>query len=196
MNLAQWAALVATPVSTFLIIIGVVVVRGTKISEFRQKWIDEQRADLATVLAHASNIASGLTSGATHFASDLLAFDLAANRIKLREKPTNPEWKEVIDQIDAIRPKLLLPPTAPVASLSIDNEQKALVEKSRENLKAEWTRVKKGEFGYRLLIVLGCILTFASVLPLAGAIIGTAAGWSRAPSPSDMLVNSGFAAGK
>lgn len=196
MNLAQWAALVATPVSTFLIIIGVVVVRGTKISEFRQKWIDEQRADLATVMAHASNIASGLTNGSTHFAADLLAFDLAANRIRLREKPSNPEWKDVLDQIDAIRPKLLLPANAPVANLSIDTEQNVLVAKSRENLKAEWTRVKDGEAGYRLLIVLGCILTFASVLPLVGAIIGTALGWAQSPSPTDMLGNSGLAPGR
>lgn len=46
MTATDWALIGAAPIATALVIFGIVVVRGTKVSEFRQAWIDAQRNDL------------------------------------------------------------------------------------------------------------------------------------------------------
>lgn len=184
MSLAQWASLIGPSVTTLLVIFGIVVVRGTKITEFRQKWIDEQRADLALMLAHSGRVAQGLS---TKPEEDLLQFDLAANRLRLRENPNRPEWTEAIADIDAIRSKLALAPGATPAVVDISGEQASLIDHARMRLKLEWKRVRAGELGYKLLIGLAAVLALASLLPLVGAILFQLAGVDIGITPQSLL---------
>lgn len=184
MNLAQWASLVAPSVTTLLIIFGIVVVRGTKITEFRQKWIDDQRMDLALMLAHSGRVAQGLSAKPEE---DLLLFDLAANRLKLRENPSRPEWTEAITSIDGIRSKLAVTPGQTCGVVDITSEQASLIAHSRSRLKLEWKRVRAGELGYKMLIGLAAILALASLLPLIGAILFQLAGIDIGITPQRLL---------
>lgn len=188
MDLTQWASLVAPPVTTLLLIFGIVVVRGTKISEFRQKWIDDQRGDLALILAHSSRLATGK---ATDTEDDLLQLDLAAGRIKLREKPRRPEWTDTIAAIDAIRSKVGDVAAPDARGVDVAADQNAMVRSARKRLKDEWNRVRRGEIGYRLLIVLAATLTLASLLPLAAAAVYQLSGLPLATTPRTMLEKQG-----
>lgn len=193
MTLAQWASLVGPSITTLLIIFGIVVVRGTKITEFRQKWIDEQRADIALMLAHSGRLALGLSAKPEE---DLLQFDLAANRLKLRENPNRPEWTEAIANIDAIRSKISVVPGAPSAAVDISTEQASLISHSRLRLKGEWKRLRSGELGYKLLIVSAAILALANLMPLIGAILFQVAGVDIGITPQDLLEQRGNASTK
>lgn len=184
MSLAQWASLIGPSVTTLLVIFGIVVVRGTKITEFRQKWIDEQRADIALMLAHSARVAQGLS---TKPEEDLLQFDLAANRLRLRENPKRPEWTKAIAEIDAIRSKLTLAPRATPAAVDISSEQSNLIDHARTRLKMEWKRVRAGELGYKLLIGLAALLALASLLPLIGAMLFQLAGINIGITPRSLL---------
>lgn len=188
MSLTQWASLIGPSVTTLLVIFGIVVVRGTKITEFRQKWIDEQRADLALMLAHSGRVAQGLSSKPEE---DLLQFDLAANRLRLRENPNRPEWTEAIAEIDGIRSKLAVAPGATLAVVDIANEQARLTNHARMRLKLEWKRVRTGELGYKLLIGLAATLAFASLLPLIGAILFQLASVDVGVTPQNLLEQQG-----
>lgn len=199
MNLAQFAALVGPPVATLLAIFALVVVRGAKVSEFRQKWIDDQRTDLATILAESSRWSGSVP------ATDLVPFDLAASRIKLREKPpatggrklwlrltrrtVGPEWGEAIAAIDALRSALAGTPTR---SATIAEIQEELIAQSRIRLKGEWERVRSGETGYKTLLLLAALLAAAPLLPLAASVLDLVVQTGNMPSPREMLTHSGL----
>lgn len=176
--------MIGPSVTTLLVFFGIVVVRGTKITEFRQKWIDEQRADLALMLAHSGRVAQGLSPKPEE---DLLQFDLAANRLRLRENPNRPEWTEATASIDAIRIRLALAPGATPAVVDISVEQDSLINHARMRLKVEWKRVRAGEFGYKLLIYLAAALAFLSLLPLIGGILFQLTGVDIGIRPQSLL---------
>lgn len=208
MNLAQFAAFVGPPIATLMAIFALVVVRGTKVSEFRQKWIDDQRGDLAVILAQSGKLAAA-TAAPT--GNDLVDFDLAAARIKLREKPRSnglrrlvrwitfrsidPEWETPIAKIQLIRNDLLTRAVPPASGFSMDTLQKELVTLSQIRLKSEWTRVRNGESGYKFLLLFAAFLASGPLIPLASSIIGSLLHTGTMPSPVEMMQNSGFKAG-
>lgn len=189
MTTSEWAALVAAPVASFLIIIGLIVVRGTTISQFRQKWIDDQRADLAMILSY-----SGKRIGATGPISvdDQVQVDLAYYRMLLREKPEiepgwkwintlrlawrklwrqpwGQEWQEPLAIINSLRIAVSATVAAVGATSDIKAQQQELVEKSRFLLKREWNRTRNGELGYKVLLLSSATIVLIGILPgLAG----------------------------
>lgn len=126
-----------------LAFLGAVITRGNLISGFRQTWINDQRADLATILAKATVLSSNESKD---WGKDIEAFAGAFSRIRLRENPRKNEWAEVIDKIAELHAELW----------SKKGEQhdvtvllKDIDEKSRWPLKENWTQTSKGELAYR-----------------------------------------------
>ncbi|MBZ9647607.1 hypothetical protein K9B33_08640 [Sphingobium sp. 3R8] len=135
-------------------IFGFVTTRGSKVSEFRQAWINAQREDLATVAAQGRRIARGDTAKRD---DALAAFDLAYERIRLRENPIKREWDAVVTLIAACRTKLTARPPAS----DIDADIETIVLAAQDLLKIEWNKVRRGELGYRVLLVAAPIFTMA-----------------------------------
>ncbi|SEM40837.1 hypothetical protein SAMN05192583_0084 [Sphingomonas gellani] len=203
MNLAQFASLVGPSIATLMAIFALVVVRGTKVSEFRQKWIDDQRGDIAVVISESSKLAG--TSPVS--VGSMSAFDLASARIKLREKPpqtgvrwlirkitfrsVGPEWALPIAVIDDIRGIVL-----GTSSNNLGDQQNELIRLARIKLKGEWERVRAGEIGYKLLLLLAALLALGPLMPLLAAMLDSFIQTGNMPSPSQMLNNSGYATGK
>ena len=135
----------AAVVAAFGSLVVLVVSRHQKTSEFRQAWIDEQRKDLAELLA-----LSGTIKGSTPLGGDeLKQFDQAAYRVKLREKPRDQEWNEAINAIEMLRKSCIFPnPQVCV----IQEHQKQIVFFSRIKLKEEWTKVKDGELPFKIIV--------------------------------------------
>lgn len=168
MTATQFALLGLGPIATLMTIFGIVVVRGTKVSEFRQAWINDQRTDIAKLIANARRLDDGGGLKADEY---WLAFDDAHTRVALRKNP-NPrkkEWDDVLAEIAILRADLM--PGAAVSGTSVGDRADEIVKLSRVWLKAEWTRVRFGEAGYRTLILLAAILIFWPVLPLLGYLL-------------------------
>ena len=130
-------------VSVFTLIVS----RGSKISELRQAWINDQRADFATFGAAALSL-GGLRS--KDRPADFDKLEAAAYRIRLRENPRKNEWAPVITQMDSIRETLLADDSAKVdvfpALVTIGGL-------AQQRLKGDWNKVRFGETGYRWLPV-------------------------------------------
>ena len=172
MTATDWALIGAAPIATALVIFGIVVVRGTKVSEFRQAWIDAQRNDLGTMLAHAGRLARGNSS---HRDDDWLAFDMAVARIELRKNPNTKkqEWDDVLAEITSLRVDLDISPVVPV---SINSRVTEVVRLSRPWLKKEWSRVRFGEIGYKTLVLFAALLILFPILPIVGFALANAIG--------------------
>ena len=130
-------------------IITLIIGRGSKISELRQAWINDQRTDFGKWAAAA--LALARNQPATSRAADLNAFEEAAFRIRLRENPRKKEWQAVILKMDAVRTTLL--GSAPGATVDIFAALVKIAEASQNRLKRDWNKVRFGEWGYRLLIL-------------------------------------------
>lgn len=144
--LAVLLAPVAIAMAAFF---GHVVVRGTKVSEFRQAWIDSQRQDLAIVIARAHVLLETKGRAAAHDELRLKALEEleeAAYRIKLRENPRRPEWTDVIERIDSIR-NLVRDQDATHDRLP--GLAGGILPSARTRLKGEWNLVRDGELSYR-----------------------------------------------
>lgn len=163
MTATQFALLGLGPIATALTIFGLVVVRGTKVSEFRQAWINDQRADLGKLLSAARRLATGGGSKPDDY---WLSFDEAATRINLRKNPTNNEWNDVLLLITGLRSSLVGATSASPVNVSTPVENIEIA--SRKWLKKEWKRVRFGEAGYKTLLLFGAIMVLWPVLPLVG----------------------------
>jgi hypothetical protein len=141
-------------------IITLIIGRGSKISELRQAWINDQRADFSKWAAAAFALARHQSP--TSRAADLNAFEEAAFRIRLRENPRNKEWKPVIDKMDAVRTTLLN--AAPNTTVAVFDELAAIAALAQVRLKKDWNKVRYGEAGYRILILFFSMLIAALIL--------------------------------
>lgn len=135
----------AVIIGAIVSIVTLIVGRGSKISEFRQAWINDQRADLATFGAAALSLARQKSSDR---AADYDKLEQAALRIRLRENPIKPEWTAVIASMDQVRTDLL---AHDAASRDIFTNVAAITDAASLVLKGEWKKVRFGEIGYRIV---------------------------------------------
>jgi len=138
------AAMVAL-VAAGIVFFGALITKDLKITEFRQAWINDQRKDLATLVAAALKIAR---SGASKksLSGDLRQFDEAAERIVLRENPKKKEWAAPLASIAKLRGLML---SAGTSECLLEVEIALLRRASQALMKEEWDRVREGEPTYR-----------------------------------------------
>jgi hypothetical protein len=129
-------------------IVTLIIGRGSKISDLRQAWINDQRADFGKWAEAA--LALARHRSAISRPTDLNVFEEAAFRIRLRENPRKKEWKPVIERMDAVRTTLLN--AAPNTAADIFDDLVAIAELSQDRLKKDWNKVRFGELSYRILI--------------------------------------------
>lgn len=135
----------AVIIGAIVSIVTLIVGRGSKISEFRQAWINDQRADLATFGAAALSLARQKSSDR---AAEYDKLEQAALRIRLRENPIKPEWTAVISSMDQVRTDLL---AHDAASRDIFADVARITDAASLVLKGEWRKVRSGEIGYRIV---------------------------------------------
>lgn len=159
----EWLKIIVPIVGTALFIFGALITRSTKVSEFRQLWINDQRADLAIVFANARRIAE---RGNRAYHDELLAFDLAADRIRLRKNPSTryykKEWNDVLVLLGHLRTEIRCP--NPRIS-HVESFIELATSASREWLKKDWKRTRNGERVVPVFLVLATTLIFAPALP-------------------------------
>lgn len=160
-------------VSIFTLIVG----RGGKISELRQAWINDQRADFATFGAAALSLAGQRSKDRP---ADFDKLEGAAYRIRLRENPRKKEWAPVIAHMDAVRTTLLANESTKVDVLPTLVTIGGL---AQERLKGDWNKVRFGETGYRWLLVLLAVLIGALTWMGYGLLTGSDDRYGRRCQP-------------
>jgi len=134
-------------------LIGLIVAKEGKTSEFRQQWIDGLRADVATFISLALHIAQRLVDDLddARQANECLA------RIQLRLNPKEDSSKELTNALNRLESNAMAknPLTEPFA--------KDVTLKAQRVLKDEWRRVKRGEWKYITVLSLASISLLASV---------------------------------
>jgi hypothetical protein len=176
--MAASATLFAAGIAATVSLVVTVLSKEQKTSEFRQQWIDALRADIAEWLAETAllyRLTVHLT-GKGQEADDRAVEQRFANLVKVRmlririELRLNPN--EHTEMFDVIKALCVTPPKADKAVL---NERIAAVAAaSQKILKAEWSRVKKGELAF---VVTKFIAVGLLVAALATAAVLVARAW-------------------
>jgi hypothetical protein len=143
-------------------LIGLILSKEQKTTEFRQSWIKEQRTDLSTVIAHLRKQAQEPGDKRTRID---VKVEAALIRLHLRDNPNKHEWSGVLQKVAAARDLLSgVRPSQQDISHLLDT---AIVE-ARVLLKTEWNRVRQGEASYRharrilpfVIFVIGAALAY------------------------------------
>lgn len=159
-------AIVAALITGLLSLLGLIISKEHKVSEFRQDWINSLRSELASLISHANAIhgagAAALGSEADIWKVvryDFVGINLAAANIRLRLNPKEKEAKAVLEKIENL--EKLLEPGRSMDYSEMNRVEKELVAEAQMLLKNEWMRVRRGEAAYRFskaaafIIVLG-----------------------------------------
>jgi hypothetical protein len=161
------AAIIAGLVSLFGLIIG----KEQKVSEFRQAWIDDLRKCFVDYLVHINAVSDALRVKANGEQIDTAALLQsyqslnAANhgislRINAEEKPAQLLMKSMSDFENLSNKNANLTPE------KIGDLEKEFLKASKELLKFEWNRVKRGEsmFVWTKRITVGSVIVMIAFL--------------------------------
>jgi hypothetical protein len=172
---AAIGAIAAALIAGVISLLGLIISKEQKTSEFRQSWIDGLRSELSLVIAHANaiygagaattgNVASGGGDAAELWKvvrEDFVGINEATARIRLRLNPREAQAQAVLAAIEDL--ERLLSPGRVMNYVEINDLEKRLVSEAQVLLKAEWVRVQKGESTYRiarfaaLAIIVACV---------------------------------------
>lgn len=164
---AVGAAIVAGLVS----ILGLVIGKEQKISEFRQAWIDDLRKCMVAYLVQINAISDAIRArpqqGSPNTAAIIdsyKALNEASHGIVLR---VNSEEKTAIELLKSMESfESLASINANLTPNNIKAAEENYIQASRALLKHEWKRVKRGEWTYRVskYIVIFCIAIMLFVM--------------------------------
>jgi hypothetical protein len=146
-------AVIAAFLTALVTALGLVITKENKTSEFRQAWIDALRADFATYASHiivlmaTVRIEGRAANVWKDSKDDLLELNKAAISIRLRLFPKKPLHIQLLGALDEIEAQFDKRTTLDEAR--IDLLQKEFLEDAQRLLKAEWNRVKVGEWTFR-----------------------------------------------
>jgi hypothetical protein len=170
---AAVGAIAASLIAGLVSLLGLIISKEQKVSEFRQAWIDALREDIAAVIARVNSIHGALIAGYATSAErweaikdDFIGINEAAARAKLRLNPkeTGPAQSvlEILDEQETIFNAGAAPDFARLSAL-----EKKLVAETQLLLKQEWKRVRSGELTFRVARwVAALVVVVASALVL------------------------------
>jgi len=137
----------AAVISAFVAVVGLVITKEHKISEFRQQWIDSLRVDVSSLIGAINANQIEHEERATYRSIQLKLTELRY-RIELRFKPGDETAVPLLLAISELvgYGGTLNNPTTANHLYMLTSEVK---EQTQEILKHEWERVKAGEESYR-----------------------------------------------
>ncbi len=167
--------------------LGLVVSKENKVSEFRHEWINALREDIAEFIAQSQELHVAIVEYASGRVKDyreylqqtreqLIALNRAATRTRLRLNQAERNNEQLMKSMGQLKDFLQELPediksfSDKFSPLSVDVEKNAAIVLARE-----WKRVKQGESGYRgakLLAYLALILSFAAAVLLSRVHVG------------------------
>lgn len=163
----------AAMVPGLLSVLGLIIGKEQKVSEFRQSWINDLRACVIAYMVNLNAVCDAyrLKKSGSAVASDLLLefhrkLNEASHGIRLRVNESEEPSKRVLAAMDEFE-RLAQTPAAFTPERIKAIEEK-FVDGSRQLLKFEWTRVKRGEsifvwskyLAVASLVILGALMVY------------------------------------
>jgi hypothetical protein len=157
--IATVSALTVAFVAGGFSLLGLIIAKEQKISEFRQAWIDALRSDLAMYVAKVTSIKAYIDNTDPFDPLKLLQeyrnqyddLNQAAFRIKLRVNSTESESQAILESMTILEKKLN---GSSMEIKDASSEMSAALNRLEIDapvlLKKEWKRVKRGERTYRI----------------------------------------------
>lgn len=165
-------ATLAALITGILSLLGLVISKEQKNSEFRQEWIDSLRSEIAKLIAHINSAHGGFISHDGNLdelwkivREDYVGINEATAKIRLRLNPTENNSKKILDSIDDL--EKLFKENKMYNYQILDQFEKQLVDRSRVVMKIEWNRVKRGEPTYRAAKYSAIFIIFLTIITLA-----------------------------
>ena len=173
---AMAAALIAGIVS----LLGLIISKEQKTSEFRQAWIDGLRLDLTVILTQINAIHDATKVKYENYAEKVeklrplyIPLNTSTFDILLRINPNETKSKRLIAAMEAFNSL-----TADETKLTTENirtVEREFIASSQVLLKSEWRRVKSGEWTFRIAKVLALLVILASIV--AGGFLAYRTWW-------------------
>ncbi len=143
-------AIFAATIAGAISLIGLIISKEQKVSEFRQAWIDSLRAEVSAIIAHANAIHAGICAESKweNVRDDYVGINVATALVRLRLNPKESLSAEVLACISEL--ELLLKPGQRARLDQLNEVEKRLATHAQRVLKQEWNRVQRGELMFRL----------------------------------------------
>lgn len=168
---AAIGAIGAAVIAGLVSLLGLIVSKEQKTSEFRQAWIDALRNELSMLITHANAIhgasiaqSASLRDAWNDVREDFVGINMAAAKIRLRLNPAEDRSRAVLQTIEEI--EKILTPGNKIDHKPLNKIEKRLVDEANLVLKDEWKRVKGGEISYRIAKYLAAIVVIASLVAI------------------------------
>jgi hypothetical protein len=151
-------------------VLGLIISKESKVSEFRQAWIDGLRNDIAELIGHAAALQAvklmdvedndRLSLSLAHF----LGVNELASKIRLRLNPQKESHLPVLKALEK-HESCFSKPVESFDYAGIEKAEERLVSQGQILLKAVWEEVKAGELTYR--ISFACFVILSITLSVA-----------------------------
>ncbi len=190
-SIALASAIAVASVAGSISIFNLLVDKDQKISEFRQKWLEDVRSDVASLVSQAHLLFGYLNIliGSPNTPGDKALYlektdpiydeiNRASTRLKLRLNTSKPDHEAIAKQLTALENILadvdkfkahLVAVGYPQVSKEVNETTEALITAASILIKSTWERVKAGEPTYRKGKWLIVCLTVLFVALLFGA---------------------------
>jgi hypothetical protein len=122
--------------------LGLLITKQSKISEFRQQWIDALRQEVASLISNAFTIFESDSSDPNQSYAELHRL---TSLIALRLNPGEEQSKALLAAVNGLRDEL----HSSTTFTAVQSKVQILISATQAVLKMEWQRVKSGELFYR-----------------------------------------------
>jgi hypothetical protein len=167
---AAVGAIAAALIAGLVSLLGLIISKEQKVSEFRQAWIDSLRDDIATIIARVNAIHGAMLAGYPNPAErwkvikdDFIGINEAAARAKLRLNPKEEGPAKsvlgILEEQETIFNSGAAPDFVRLAAL-----EKKLVAEAQILLKQEWKRVRSGELTYRIARIAAALVVATAIV--------------------------------
>ncbi|MBD3821224.1 MAG: hypothetical protein IE914_03025 [Thiotrichales bacterium] len=144
-------AITAALITAAISLLGLIISKEQKVSEFRQAWIDALRTELSSVISHANALCD--VRSLTNLTlmekwalgrENLTKINTDVSSIRLRLNKDEPEAQAILKSLDALESAFSSREDIDITP-RIHEIESDLIEKSQIFLSKEWSRVKNGE---------------------------------------------------
>jgi hypothetical protein len=162
--------IVAALIGALAALLGLVISKENKTSEFREKWIDALRSEIASLIGHLCGIEGtarrqpDVDAAWTEAREDIVSLNRYIALIRLRLNPKEKQSRTIEGLLVEIATMFA---GRPINTQAFDDLERRILAESRALLKYEWRRVRKGERFFR-----GLKLSLLIVVLAAGGSLG------------------------
>ena len=153
--------------------LGLIISKESKVSEFRQAWVDALRAEMSTYLTNLEYVRTAfkieratLEERLSDVGPHLNVLNNAYFMISLRLNPNEPHARRILECMDEF--EALVAAENAMENAFDDNAagdvEKRFLAASKLLLKMEWDRVKKGELTFQIAKIVSFVIIIVLVI--------------------------------